>query len=132
MFQLIPLLLPLPALPAQEPTPPPQDLVKVQASAPADFHRLVQLGFDVDDHAGADANGNLTVYATAAEQGRLAAAGYPFFVEIYDLPGYYAARAAAAPARPAVGPSGVVPPPSEGGQDSGPPAAAAPPRLSAP
>ena len=106
MFQLIPLLLPLPALPAQEPTPPPQDLVKVQASAPADFHRLVQLGFDVDDHAGADANGNLTVYATAAEQGRLAAAGYPFFVEIYDLPGYYAARAAAAPARAAVGSMG--------------------------
>ncbi|RMH00975.1 MAG: hypothetical protein D6702_12605 [Planctomycetota bacterium] len=102
----IPLLL-LCALPiAQQPAPSPVDLVKIPASSPADFAELVRLGFDVDDHLGLDAAGNLTVYADDAEQDRLAAAGFRFWVEIEDLPAFYAARAAAAPARSAVGSMG--------------------------
>jgi len=104
MLQLIPLLLPVLAS-AQDPASVPVDLVKVQASSPAAFQHLVALGFDVDDHAGADADGNLIVYADDAAQDRLAAAGYGYFVEIEDLSGYYAARAAAS-SRAAVGSMG--------------------------
>ncbi len=106
MLQLIPLLLPVLA-PAQDPAaaPQPVDLVKVQASSPGAFQHLVELGFDVDDHAGADRDGNLTVYADDAEQDRLGAAGYGYFVEIEDLSGFYAARAAPSP-RASVGSMG--------------------------
>jgi murein tripeptide amidase MpaA len=106
MHILVPILLALPAAAPQQPAPAPPDLVKVAAASPADFHALQAQGFDVDDHAGADATGHLTVYADDAEQARLAAAGWSFFVEVEDLPGFYAARAAAAPARAAVGSMG--------------------------
>ena len=106
MHILVPILLALPAAAPQQPAPAPPDLVKVAAASPADFHALQAQGFDVDDHAGADAAGHLTVYADDAEQARLAAAGWSFYVEVEDLPGHYAARAAAAPARAAVGSMG--------------------------
>lgn len=98
---LLPLLLALPV--AQEPALPQApvlDLVAVEVSGPADARLLFQTATDPDDHRGLVA-GEVWIYADDAEQARLARQGWRLRVLQEDIAAFYAARAAADPARAA-------------------------------
>jgi len=86
----------------QNPTPaaplPAAEVVDLIHLAPpgnaAELELWRSLLHDIDDHALAE-GGQLIAYASDREQASLAAAGIPFAVEIEDLSGFYADRAAA-------------------------------------
>ncbi len=76
------------------PAQPVKDLVQVPVANAAEFRQLNELLSDVDDHHAVAGSGLAIAYATDAEQALLAEAGIAFEVQIEDLQGHYARRAA--------------------------------------
>jgi len=103
MHLLVPLCLALLATQGPEsttPPPPVKDLVAVEVPGPAAAALLFQTATDPDDHHGV-VDGVAWILADDAEQARLRAQGWRLWVLQEDLAGFYAARAAADPARAA-------------------------------
>ncbi|TAH36326.1 MAG: hypothetical protein EYC70_10995 [Planctomycetota bacterium] len=87
------------ALLPQEEAPPVKDLVQVRVSGRPQAALLLQLASDPLDEVPIGPGGEVLLLADDVEQERLAAAGFVLAVLQEDLAGFYAARAAADPAR---------------------------------
>lgn len=88
---------------------PIKDLVEVHIHSQEELRLLMEICHDVCDHHAAhdhDGEEHAVVYATDAEQERMAARGFVFEVQIEDLASYYAERAALDMGRNSVGSMG--------------------------